>query len=45
MNLGIVCDVRSHVDGTDEYIEIAVDPSPYPVKYHGEFHYRSGATK
>lgn len=45
MNLGIVCDVRSHVDGTDEYIEIAVDPSPYPVNYHGEFHYRSGATK
>ena len=45
MRLGIVCDVRSHVDGTDEYIEIAVDPSPYPVNYHGEFHYRSGATK
>ncbi|MBR3313104.1 MAG: ATP-binding protein [Atopobiaceae bacterium] len=45
MNLGIVCDVRSHVDGTDEFIEIAVDPSPYPVNYHGEFHYRSGATK
>ena len=45
MNLGIVCNVRSHVDGTDEYIEIAVDPSPYPVDYHGEFHYRSGATK
>lgn len=45
MHLGIVCDVRRHDDGVGEYIEISVDPSPYPVNYKGEFHYRSGATK
>ena len=45
MHLGIVCDVRPHEDEHGEYIEIHVDPSPYPVNYKGEFHYRSGATK
>lgn len=31
-------------DGKD-YLEIKVKPSSFPISYHGEFHYRSGATK
>lgn len=33
--LGIVCDVRRHDEEAGEYIEISVDPSPYPVNYKG----------
>lgn len=44
-NLGIVSDVRLHTENGLDYIEIHVDPSPYPVNYHGVFHYRSGSTK
>ena len=36
--------ILSRADGKD-YIEIRVEPSSYPVNYHGEYHYRSGATK
>ena len=28
-----------------DYLEIKVGPSSFPISYHGEFHYRSGATK
>lgn len=43
--LGIIADVnRQTKDGLD-YIEIKVNPSIYPVNYHGEYHYRSGSTK
>ena len=31
--------------GSQEYIEIVVDPYPYPVSYKGEYHVRSGSTK
>ena len=43
--LGIVADVnRLSKDGI-EYIEIKVTgPSTFPISYHGEFFYRSGAT-
>ncbi len=43
--LGLIVDVNLiHSDGKD-CLEIVVNPSPYPVSYHGEFHYRSGSTK
>lgn len=43
--LGIIVDVNMlNKDGLD-YIEIKVNPSTYPVSYHGEYHYRSGSTK
>ena len=29
----------------EDYLEIKIDPSSFPISYHGEFHYRSGATK
>ena len=43
--LGIVADVNKHTKDGKDYLEIKVDPSSYPISYHGEFHYRSGATK
>jgi ATP-dependent DNA helicase RecG len=43
--LGFVNEINKRERGGLEYIEIVVDPSSYPVSYHGEFHYRSGATK
>ena len=43
--LGIVSDVNQKTKDGKDYIEIRVEPSSYPVNYHGEYHYRSGATK
>lgn len=43
--LGIVADVNKLSKEGKEYLEIKVEPSSYPVNYHGEYHYRSGSTK
>lgn len=43
--LGIVADVNLLMDDNNEYIEIFVKPSSFPVNYKGEYHYRSGSTK
>ena len=43
--LGIVADVNKHTKDGKDYLEIKVCPSSFPISYHGEFHYRSGATK
>ena len=43
--LGIVADVNKLIKDGKEYLEIKVNPSTFPISYHGEFHYRSGATK
>ena len=43
--LGIVADVNLHSDNGRDYIEIAVQPSPYPIDCNGSYHYRSGSTK
>ena len=43
--LGIVVDVNSHQVEGCEYIEIIVEPQPYPISYYGEYHYCSGSTK
>ena len=43
--LGIVADVNKHTKDGKDYLEIKVNSSSYPISYHGEFHYRSGATK
>lgn len=43
--LGIVADVNKRSKNGLDYIEIKVEPSSFPISYHGEFHYRSGATK
>lgn len=43
--LGIVADVNKLTKDGKDYLEIKVKPSAFPISYHGEFHYRSGATK
>ncbi len=43
--LGIIADVNRQTKNGLDYIEIKVNPSTYPVNYHGEYHYRSGSTK
>jgi len=43
--LGIMVDVNLHLEDGKYYIEIEVDPYPYPVNFKGQYHYRSGSTK
>jgi ATP-dependent DNA helicase RecG len=43
--LGIVVQVNLKGKTRKEYLEIIVEPHPYPVSYKGEYHYRSGSTK
>src|SRR5665648_679919 len=43
--LGIIVDVNLKTDKDVEYLEIVVEPYPYPVSYKGQYHYRSGSTK
>ncbi len=43
--LGIMVDVNLKTDGEKDYLEVVVEPYPYPISYRGEYHYRSGSTK
>ena len=43
--LGIMVDVNLMEDNGVQYLEIIVDPYPYPINYKGQYHYRSGSTK
>jgi ATP-dependent DNA helicase RecG len=43
--LGILVDVNLKSNEKGEYLEIIVEPYPYPVSYKGQYHYRSGSTK
>ena len=43
--LGILVDVNLHKTANGDFIEIVVEPYPYPVNYKGQYHYRSGSTK
>lgn len=43
--LGIVCDINEIKKGEHSVIEIHVAAQPFPVNYHWEYFYQSGATK
>ncbi len=43
--LGIIAAVNLRSENDREYVEINVEPHPFPVSYKGEYHYRSGSTK
>ena len=43
--LGIMVDVNIQDEQGKQYLEITVDPYPYPINYKGQYHYRSGSTK
>ena len=43
--LGIMVDVNLLKEQKNKYLEIIVEPYPYPVNYKGQFFYRTGSTK
>ncbi len=43
--LGILVDVNLRGKAGREFLEIKIEPFPYPVSYKGEYHFRSGSTK
>ena len=43
--MGILVDVNRHTEDDLDYLEIIVEPYPYPISYRGQYHYRSGSTK
>ena len=43
--LGIVAEVNLLGKDANEYIEIRIEPSSFPISYKGEYHIRSGGTK
>lgn len=43
--LGIVAEVNLLGKDANEYIEIRIEPSSFPISYKGEYHIRSGSTK
>jgi ATP-dependent DNA helicase RecG len=43
--LGIIVDINLKVNNKKEFLEIMVDPYPYPISYKGQYYYRSGSTK
>ena len=43
--LGIMVDVNVLQENEKPYLEIVVEPYPYPINYKGQYHYRSGSTK
>ncbi len=43
--LGIMIDVNLKTKSKLNYLEIIVEPYPYPVNYRGQYFYRSGSTK
>lgn len=42
--IGIVVEVNHLVEDDKEYIEICVQPHPFPVSCHGKYYLRSGST-
>lgn len=43
--LGILVDVNLHDTEKGDFLEVIVEPQPFPVNYKGQYHYRSGSTK
>ena len=43
--MGVIVDVNLHEKEGKEYLEVVVEPYPYPISYKGQYHYRSGSTK
>jgi ATP-dependent DNA helicase RecG len=43
--LGVIVDLNMQVENDKEYLEIVIEPYPYPVSYKGQYHYRTGSSK
>lgn len=42
--LGLMVDVNLHTLNGDDYLEIVVEPYPFPISLRGKYYYRSGST-
>ena len=42
--LGLMLDVNLHSEDDKEYLEIVVEPYPFPISLRGKYYYRSGST-
>ncbi|MFN8396750.1 MAG: putative DNA binding domain-containing protein [Bacteroidia bacterium] len=42
--LGILVDVHLHTHPSGDFIEIVVEPYPYPINVRGRYYYRTGST-
>jgi ATP-dependent DNA helicase RecG len=42
--LGLMVDVNFHTDKGFDYLEIVVEPHPFPISLRGKYYYRSGST-
>ena len=42
--LGLMVDVNLHTKNEDDYLEIVVEPYPFPISLRGKYYYRSGST-
>ncbi|HPN68007.1 MAG TPA: ATP-binding protein [Saprospiraceae bacterium] len=42
--LGLMIDVNFHTTNGDDYLEIIVEPYPFPISLRGKYYYRSGST-
>lgn len=43
--MDILVEVNRHEEYGLEYLEIVIEPHPYPISYQGQHHYHSGSTK
>lgn len=41
---GLMVDVNLHTTNGDDYLEIVVEPYPFPISLRGKYYYRSGST-
>lgn len=44
-HLGVIVEINLHSDDNKQYLEIIIEPYPFPVSYKGQYHFRSGSTK
>src|SRR5690606_24797700 len=42
--LGLMVDVNLHTENGDDYLEIIVEPYPFPISLRGKYFYRSAST-
>ena len=42
--LGLMVDVNLHSEKEVDYLEIIVEPYPFPISLRGKYYYRSGST-
>lgn len=42
--LGLMVEVNLHTKNGDDYLEIVVEPYPFPISLRGKYYYRSGST-